>query len=162
VLKLAPACKCDFCNHGCKVGSGMLAMDDAKKLAEFMNISEQELKEKYLEEVELFNKTMLRPKLLRKGKPYGQCTFYDDAKGCTVHEAKPLQCKIAMGCKDYGEELMTWFTVNHVVDANDAESIRQYAQFVKNGGKMIPGAELKDLVPDKNKLKKILSYEILK
>ena len=105
---------------------------------------------------------MLRPKQQRNGKPYGQCTFYDDAKGCTVHEAKPLQCKIAMGCKDYGEELMTWFTVNYVVDANDAESVRQYAQFIKSGGKMIPGAELEKLVPDKNKLRKILSYEILK
>ena len=49
-----------------------------------------------------------------------------------------------MGCKDYGEELMTWFTVNYVVDANDAESVRQYAQFIKSGGKMIPGAELEN------------------
>ena len=52
--------------------------------------------------------------------------------------------------------------VNHIIDANDAESVRQYAQYIKSGGKVIPGAELENLVPDKNKLKKILSYEILK
>jgi hypothetical protein len=52
--------------------------------------------------------------------------------------------------------------VNNVVDANDAESVRQYAQYIKSGGKTIPGAELGNLVPDKEKLRKILSYEILK
>ena len=52
--------------------------------------------------------------------------------------------------------------VNHVDDSNDAESIRQYSQYIKSGGKVIPGAELGNLVPDKEKLKKILAYEILK
>ena len=52
--------------------------------------------------------------------------------------------------------------VKHAVDANDAESVRQYAQYLKSGGKTIPGAELENLVPDKERLRKILSYEILK
>ena len=51
--------------------------------------------------------------------------------------------------------------VNHVVDASDAESIRQYAHYIKTGGKIIPGAELENLVPDKERLKKMLNYEIL-
>ena len=106
-------------------------------------ISEEELKKGFLEEAELFNKKILHPKLIReKGKIYGRCIFYDGNKGCTIHEVKPLECKTSIQCKDYGEELSVWFMVNHVVDVNDAESIRQYAQYIKSGGKVIPGAEL--------------------
>ena len=161
-LELAPACMCGKCSHGCKMGSGMLDGDDAKNIAKFLKISEDDLKEKFLEEVWLFNQKKLRPKILRGEKAYGKCIFYDGKLGCKVHEVKPLQCKIATGCKDCGEDLMAWFTVNFVVDKNDAESIRQYSQYLKSGGKLIPGAELKNLVPDKEKLRKILSYEIMK
>jgi len=73
-----------------------------------------------------------------------------------------LECRTSINCKDYGEELAVWFMVNYAVDANDAESVRQYAQYLKSGGKIIPGAELHEIVPDKEKLRKILSYEILK
>ena len=163
VLKLAAPCRCHACNNGCKYGSGSLAGDDAKNIAKFLGISEEELKKRFLEEVELFNKKLLRPKLIReKNKPYGRCTFYDDEKGCTIHHVKPLECKTSINCKDYGEDLSVWFKVNFVVDTNDTESIRQYAQYIKSGGKVIPGASLQELVPDKEKLRNILSYEILK
>ena len=163
VLKLAPACQCNACNHGCKFGSGSLAEGDSKRIAEFLKISEEDLKKDFLEEIELFNKKVLRPRLLRgKGKVHGRCVFYSDKKGCTIHSAKPLECKISMGCKDYSEELSIWFMVNNVIDTNSPESIRQYAQYIKSGGKVIPGAELENLVPDKEKLSKIISYEILK
>lgn len=162
VLKLSPACKCGACSHGCTMGSGMLANDDKKFIAGFLGISEKELEEKFLEKVLLFNKEMQKPRLLRKnGKQYGQCVFYDDKKGCTVHSVKPLQCKTSMGCGDYGEDLTSWFTLNYVVDADNPESVRQYAQFIKSGGKVIDGGKLEELVPDKEKLRKILSYEIL-
>lgn len=163
VLKLAQPCRCEACSHGCKYGSGLLANGDEERLASFLKISEKELKEKFLEEVERFNTKLLKPKLLRKGKAaYGQCIFYNDKKGCTVHEAKPLECKTSMGCKDYGEELSVWFMANNVINPDDPESVRQYAQYLKSGGKTIPGAELHDLVPDKERLKKILSYEMLR
>ena len=163
VLKLAAPCKCNACNHGCKYGSGSLAGDDAKKISAFLEISEEELKKGFLEEVELFNKKLLRPKLMReKSKPYGQCVFYDEQKGCTIHDVKPLECKTSISCKDYGEDLSIWFMVNHVVDPNDAESIRQFEQYIKSGGKLIQGASLEELVPDKEKLRKILDYGILK
>ena len=163
VLKLSAPCRCNACNHGCKFGSGSLAGGDAKNIAAFLGISEKELKNDFLEEVELFNKKMLRPKLIReKGKPYGQCVFYGEQKGCTIHEVKPLECKTSISCKDYGEELSIWFMVNFVVDLNDAESLRQYTQYIKSGGKVIKGAELENLVPDEEKVRKILSYEILK
>ena len=162
VLKLAAPCRCNGCNHGCKYGSGSLAGNDAKNIAKFLGISEEELKKGFLEEIELFNKKLLRPKLIReKNKHYGKCIFYDDEKGCTVHEVKPLECKTSISCKNYGEDLSVWFMLKHVVDANDAESVRQYAQYIKSGVKVIPGAELKELVPDKERLRKILSYEIL-
>jgi len=50
--------------------------------------------------------------------------------------------------------------LNHFVNKDDAESIRQFASYLKTGGKTLEGAELKDLVTDKDKLKKILSFEI--
>lgn len=162
-LGLAAPCKCNACNHGCKMGSGSLAGNDSKNIAAFLGIPEQKLKEKYLEEAELFNKKILKPKLLRKdNKPYGQCIFYDEEKGCTIHPVKPLECKTSIQCKDYGEDLSVWFMVNFIIDADDPESVRQYAQYIKSGGKVIPGAELENLIPDKEKLKKILSYGILK
>jgi len=163
VLKLAAPCRCDSCNHGCRYGSGSLAGNDAKNIAKFLNIPEEELKKGFLEEVELFNKKVLRPKLIREnGKPHGQCVFYDDEKGCTIHEVKPLECRTSIGCRDYGEELSVWFMVNHLVNPEDPESIRQYAQYIKSGGKLIPGASLKEMVPDGEKLSEILNYGILK
>ncbi len=179
VLKLGHPCKCNACSVGCKHGSGFLADDDIPKLARFMNISEDVLKKEFLEEVEKFNTKKHRPKILRKDKPYGKCVFFDEGDKqpikdglhdpthlpsnpprCKIHEAKPLECKIAMGCKDYGEQLSIWFMLNHFVNKNDAESVRQFASYLKSGGKTLEGAELNDLVPDKEKLKKILSFEI--
>ena len=42
------------------------------------------------------------------------------------------------------------------------ESVRQFAQYLKAGGKTLPGGELNDLVPDKKQLREILSYERLR
>jgi len=163
VLELAPLCRCDSCRHGCKYGSGMLAGDDAKKISAFLDVSEEDLKKKFLDEVELFNKKMLKPKLLKNAnKLYGQCGFYDEREGCTINDVKPLQCRTSISCKGYGEELSIWFMLNYLVDAQDPESIRQFAQYIKSGGKTIKGASLEEIVPDKEKLKKILNYEILR
>ena len=163
VLKLAAPCRCDSCNHGCRFGSGALAGNDLKNISKFLKISEEELKNNLLEEKELLNRKILKPKLLREnGKVHGRCVFFNDNGGCTIHEVKPLECRTSIQCKDYGEDLSVWFMVNHILDTNDAESMRQYSQYIKTGGKVIPGAELENLVPDKDKLRKILSYEILK
>ncbi|MBS3102792.1 YkgJ family cysteine cluster protein [Candidatus Woesearchaeota archaeon] len=162
VLKLAHPCKCNACTVGCRHGSGFLVNEDIQKMAEFLQISEDVLKKEFLEEVEKFNTKKFRPKIIRKNKPYGKCIFFDEKIGCKVHEAKPLECKIAMGCKDYGEELSLWFMLNHFVNENDAESVRQYAAYLKSGGKILAGAELETMVPDKEKLSKILSFDILR
>jgi Fe-S-cluster containining protein len=160
VFGLTHPCKCSACTIGCKHGSGFLTDEDIPKLAKFMNVSEEVLKKEFLEEVEKFNTKRHRPKILRKNKPYGKCIFFDNEIRCKIHEAKPLECKVSMGCKDYGEQLSIWFTLNHFVNKDDAESIRQFASYLKTGGKTLEGAELRDLVPDKERLKKILSFEI--
>jgi len=161
VLKLTHPCKCEACTMGCRHGSGVFVDGEVKKLAEHLKISEEVLKKEFLETVERFNTKRYRPKILRKEKQYGKCIFFDKEVGCKIHEVKPTECKVAMGCKDYGEKLTLWFMLNHFVDENDAQSIRDYATYLKSGGKTLEGAELKDLVPDKERLKKILSFKIL-
>ncbi len=167
ILEIAPACACKQCQHGCRYGSGILAKGDLEELSAFLKMTTDETKEKFLEETEQFNQTLLRPKILRKKKngkqeTHGQCIFFEEEKGCTVHEAKPLQCKVAMGCKPYGEDLMVWFMLSHIINKHDPESIRQYAQYIASGGKTIPGGELDSIITDKNQLKKILDYTTLK
>lgn len=163
IEQLTPACTCNACAHGCTMGSGFLATTDMKPLAEFLKMTENELKEKHLEESDQFNTNMWRPKIERKnGKPYGKCTFYSKEQGCTVHKAKPLQCKTSMGCKEYGEDLHAWFILNHAVNPHDPESIRQYQAYLEAGGKTIPGGAIDELVPDKEKRESMLSFAMLK
>lgn len=161
IRKLAPACKCGACSHGCTMGSGFLAEGDTKRIANFLNITEEQLKERWLEEVDAFNQKHHRPKILRASKPYGKCIFYDSEKGCTVHPVKPLQCKISMGCKPYSEDLHAWFVLNHMIDKNDAESLRQYNIYLETGGAAIPGGSMEDIMPNNETREKILNYEVL-
>lgn len=161
VLELAHQCECDACANGCKYGSGFLADEDIPNIAKHLGINEEVLKKEFLEEFEKFNTKKLRPKILRKNKQYGKCIFFDEKSRCKIHAAKPLECRISMGCKEYGEQLSIWFMLNNFVNESDAESIRQYAAYLKSGGKTLPGAELESLVPDKEKLRKILSFDTL-
>ncbi|HLC96232.1 MAG TPA: YkgJ family cysteine cluster protein [Candidatus Nanoarchaeia archaeon] len=159
VMKLAHPCGCNACTIGCKLGSGILADEDLAKIAHFLGKTKEETKKEFLEEVERFNTKRFRPKVL--GKPYGQCIFFD-GKECKIHEVKPLECEISMGCEEYGEQLSIWFMLNHFVNKNDPESIRQYDAYLRSGGKTLPGGTLADLVPNAEQLKKILKFEILR
>lgn len=157
-LTLAEGCR--RCGHCCKYGSGFLVDDDIKKIAEFLKLKEEELKTNCLEQVTLFNTTLYRPLRIRKGKAFGTCIFFNSEKGCIIHPVKPLQCRVS-SCNEYGEELSVWFRLNYLVNPNDAESIRQWGVYLASGGKNIPGGELNQLVPNPEKLKKILCYEVL-
>jgi len=173
ILKLAPPCMCDACNNGCKFGSGALVvneklkLNDIKNIAKNLNISEDELEKTYLEPIERFNTKTFRPKILRKknveGKelPFGRCIFYDDKIGCKIHEVKPVECKISMGCKDYSEQLSQWFMLNFFVNSKDPESLRQFNAYLKSGGKTLVDGNMQDIIQDKKLLAKILDYEIL-
>ncbi|MBS1266877.1 MAG: hypothetical protein MAG795_00846 [Candidatus Woesearchaeota archaeon] len=152
---------CEKSNHCCSFTSGFLAPDDLTRIAQFFGMKKQEVKEKYLEEVEIFNKKALRPKrdIKDKDRPYGACVFLDE-KGCKIHDVKPLHCKVYT-CKPFGFQLTQWFYLNYLLDTDDPEAIRQYAQFLQTNDP-IPGGHLEELVPDKEKLDKILDYSILK
>lgn len=163
VLKQAPACKCTKCEHGCKYGSGAFAKGEEEQAAKAFGKPVEQFRKQYLEKIEKFNTTLWRPKIKREnGKPYGQCIFFDAQKGCTIHAVKPLECKTAMGCSPAGEELNLWFTINNFLNPHDPESVRQYAAYLKNGGKTLPGAALGDIVKDATVLQKILSFEIVR
>ena len=68
--------------------------------------------------------------MIRNGKPYGRCMFFEEER-CRIHEAKPLQCRLAMGCKDYGEDLMVWFAENCIIGSEKTR--KDYEMFVKAG-----------------------------
>jgi len=161
ILKLVDDCDCKECESGCNFGSGILIGREKERIAKLLGVKEDELKKKYLEETGEFNKKFLKPKIKRGEKPYGPCVFFDKKKKCTIHKAKPMQCKLSMSCKPYGEDLMIWFMLNYFIDKDDPESIRQFASYLKSGGKTLEGGKLKDFVPDKKKLNKILSYKIM-
>ena len=163
VQKLAPPCRCGACSHGCTMGSGFLAESDFGPLAKFLGITVGELRQKHLEPVEQLNRTMWRPRLERKeNKPYGRCTFYDAEKGCTVHAAKPLHCKVSMGCRPYAGKLHAWFVLNHVLNRHDPEALRQYADYLAAGGESIPGGSIEELVPDAEQRQRIMRFGVLK
>ncbi|MFC1801489.1 hypothetical protein ACFLZB_03415, partial [Nanoarchaeota archaeon] len=104
---------------------------------------------------------LMRPKQIREDKPYGQCVFFDKKEGCTIHPVKPMECKIS-NHSEHGEAMHIWFTLNYFVNETDPESIRQWANYIEMGGKVIPGGSLVELVPNPKTLKKIMSYQILR
>jgi Fe-S-cluster containining protein len=162
LLKMTHPCRCDSCENSCNFGSGALADNELERIAYYLDLTPDDAKEKYFEEVKRFGTTRLRPKLERKeGLPYGKCIFYEKEKGCLIHEVKPLECKLSMGCKDYGDELITWFHINHFLDKKNPESLRQFKIYLESGGKTLPGAEHKDIF-DQETLKKLEEYEDLK
>jgi len=131
------------------------------RIARNLKLTEEELTKNCLEPVTKFNTTLHRPVAVKKGKPYGTCIFYNTEKGCIIHDVKPLHCRVST-CSKHGEALSVWFHLNYFVNPADPESIRQWKLYLNSGGKNIPGGKLEELVPDKEKLNKILNYEALK
>ena len=93
----------------------------------------------------------------KEGKPYGPCVFLDNNL-CRIHAVKPLHCSVC-NCGEDGDDLHVWFMVNYCLNIYDPESIRQYNSYIETGGRVIEGAELEKVFPDKQKLKRILSYK---
>ena len=159
VLELAKT-DCGTCGFCCKFGGGFVLKEEVQKISDFLGITEKEFTEKYLTKSERFNTTLLRIRSEKTDKNYGPCIFLDERKGCLIHEVKPLYCKLGT-CKGNGQELSLWFTLNYFVNPDNPESIRQYALYLKTHP-TIPGGKLHEIVPDKEKLKKILNFEIFK
>ena len=178
--------ECDRCNNCCSYDTGIVLENDIPKIAEHFKLNIEDFKEKYLVEHERFNKKCFKFKQIKNNKingdenkqtknfltgkvtkttntlkPFGRCIMLDDEKGCIIHHVKPLHCRVCSAKSKQGEELTQWFALNYLVEVNDPESIRQWAIFLEYN-KPISGGELKELIPDCEKLKRILGYELLK
>ena len=152
--------ECSRCNRCCNLDSGIVLEEDIPRIAKHLKMTEKKVKSDQLVEHETYNTKCFKFKQIKDGKPYGRCTMLDK-KGCKIHDVKPLHCKVCSVKSAHGEALSQWFALNHLVDKNNPESIRQWAVFLEYN-KPIPGGRLEELVPDKEKLRKILSFEILK
>lgn len=158
--------ECKKCGKCCMMGSGFLADEDLPRIAKYLGISEEELIRTCLTKKKLFNTERYKPNIISdsKGKTavhegYGRCIFYDENRGCIIHEVKPLECRIS-SCKEYGPEIIEWFNLNFFVNPNDPKSIREWALKLK-GSDTIEGGSLNELVKDKEWLRKVLNMEIL-
>ena len=83
---------CDNCEGRCCTGdSGYIYVSKAEviKIAELLNMDVKEFVQKYL--FKKMYKYSIKEK--QNGDSY-ECIFYDATKnGCTIYEARPLQCK---------------------------------------------------------------------
>jgi len=109
----------------------------------------------------VFNTEIHKAKTIKDDKPYGHCTFFDKNEGCTIHKVKPLHCRVGNGCNEHGEKLAIWFALNYLVKKEDPQSIREWAIYLKTNP-TIPGGSLADLVPDKERLGKMLDHTHLR
>jgi Fe-S-cluster containining protein len=156
VLKLSE--KCDKCGKCCTFGSGFMLENEIPRIASFLNTPKENFIKEFLEETEIFHTNIFKFKTRKEpDKPYGPCMFLDNNL-CKIHEVKPLHCRVG-NCSEHGDDLHVWFITNYCLNIYDPESIRQYDSYVKTGGRLIPGAELNKLFPDKHKLKRILDYD---
>lgn len=151
--------ECRQCGSCCSFGSGYLVDEDIPRIADFLGISEKELKEKYLEKIHMYGKEIFKPLQKKKGKQYGECIFLKGKK-CSIHKVKPLNCRIGT-CNEHGEEISVWFALNYFVDEKNPQSIRDWKVYLDLGGRNIEGGKLDELVPNKTRLRRILNYEVL-
>lgn len=157
VMKLAA--NCSNCGSCCRFGSGFVLPAEISKIAEYLNISRDEFKKKYIDEEVLFNKKIYKFKAISRKKPYGPCTFLKN-NNCEIHDVKPLHCKVA-NCNEHGEDMNEWFIVNYIIDPEDPVSVREWASRLQSKP-TIPGGKPHELVPDAKKLNRILNYDIMR
>ena len=82
----------------------------------------------------------------------------DEGETSLLSGKRVLKTDIRIESVGVVDELNAWFLLNHFVDSNDAESIRQWNLYLDTGGLNIPGGKLSDLVPNNEMLKKMLNY----
>ena len=159
ILKLGAECK--KCGKCCTFGSGFMLEHEIPRIATFLKMPKEKFIKDFLDETEIFHTKVFKIKPMKKAdQPYGPCMFLD-GNLCRIHDVKPFHCKIG-NCSDEGDNLHTWFILNYCLNIYDPESIRQYASYLKTGGRLLEGAELQTLFPDKAKLKRILDYDIIR
>lgn len=154
VLRLGT--NCSKCGHCCSYGSGYTQEEELEPIAKHLKVSVEELKTRFFDKKNVFNKITYTPKLNRKSElPFGECIFQKNNL-CTIHEVKPLHCRVG-NCKEHGQDLSEWYAINFLVDKDNAESIRQW-QVRVDLKPTIPGGHPKELVGEE-KLRDILNYQ---
>jgi uncharacterized protein len=82
---------CTQCGHCCRHDPGyvFLSEPDVKQAIMFLSVTEEEFLEKYcrIVDVGFFRKVSL------KEKSNYDCIFWLDGVGCSIYEARPLQCR---------------------------------------------------------------------
>ena len=151
---------CDKCGHCCKYGTGFAQKNELKRIADHLKVDEEKLKKEYFDEANVFNKIVYRPKIKKTdGMPFGPCIFLEK-NTCKIQDVKPLHCKVG-NCSENGEELSEWYTVNHLVDKENDQSLREWS--VRTELKpTIKGGSTKELVgeeKEKNLFKKYKDME---
>jgi len=153
--------ECNKCGHCCSFDSGIVLEEDIPQIAKYLELNEKDFKKKYLNKIQRFGTKAYKLKQVRKqGKPFGKCVFHNKDVQCTIHGIKPLHCRITT-CSDQGPQVVDWFDLNHFVNADNPESIREWAVQLKVRP-TIPGGSLAELIPNKKKLVEVLSYHDLR
>ncbi|MFH1409479.1 MAG: YkgJ family cysteine cluster protein [Nanoarchaeota archaeon] len=163
IIELGKGCGalCHWSGHCCKHTSAILVGNEKKELAEDMGLSEKEFEKRYLEDTTRFNTKLKQFKQRReKGRPHGPCIMLTETNRCRIHDIKPLYCRTGNCRNEHGEAIAVWFALNHFVNTNDAESMRQWAAYLRTHP-TIQGGKLEELIPDKKHLSRILTHELL-
>lgn len=152
----------------CMMSSGFIHEDELSTIAKVLNVSEEQLKENLLEKRYAYNKHVHKPKLIKHKKkehlPYGKCVFLEESSGgeeaghkCRLGKEMPLHCRLSTSDK-HGFKLHLWYMLNYIIDPEDPDAVRQWAIYLKSHP-TIPGGELRELVPEEEKLRKMLNLE---
>jgi len=145
------------CGKCCTRSSGIVLPHEVKRIAKHLKMPEETFKNKYLEPHERFHTTHHRIKQRRVHPNIsGSCMMLSPAGKCRIHVSKPLYCKITT-CQEHGHDAVIWYDLKHFVNAEDPQSIREWAEYLHHG-KSIKGGELHQIVPNRRKLRWMLEY----
>lgn len=143
--------------HCCKYESAILNEEEIPKIARYLTISVEACKQKYLEQCTRFHTTVWKARMeKRNGEARGPCVFLQN-NSCSIHAVKPLFCRVG-SCNAFGERFLQWYWLNHCVQKEDAESVREWAHYLL-AHKAIAGGSLEEMIPDKERLQRILTCE---
>jgi Fe-S-cluster containining protein len=150
--------RCDMDGNCCRFGGGFVLKEDMPRISQFLRLSENQFKAKYLKPIVRFNTKGFKLRSKKTEMPYGECVFLKDNR-CAIHQVKPLHCRIGT-CSEHGEHISHWFTLNYYVNPDDAQSIREWAAYLKTQD-TIPGGQVEELV-DRERLNDMMTYKVLK
>ena len=93
---------CRHCGACCKGKDAFvwLSHDDLRRLADYLDISDDEFRRVYTEVVD--------KAVVLKSFPNGDCIFYEESVGCRVHPARPLQCEAFPFWAEYVRNSSGW------------------------------------------------------